>query len=93
MDLSPLLSSFPRINGWYNIMNWVGKCRGQIKVMMWTMLLNNLMMMWTMLLNNLMMMGTMLMMMITNMMMMIKVSVTPLVDLERLQGATTLYDR
>jgi len=32
VDLAPLLSSFPRINGWYNIMNWVGKCRGQIKV-------------------------------------------------------------
>ena len=32
MDLAPLLSSFSRINGWYNIMNWVGKCRGQIKL-------------------------------------------------------------
>lgn len=32
VDLSPLLASFPSVTGWYNIINWVGRCRGQIKV-------------------------------------------------------------
>ncbi|XP_059088742.1 uncharacterized protein LOC131884863 isoform X2 [Tigriopus californicus] len=33
VDLKPLLlSSFPIINGWYNIMDFVGRCRGQIFV-------------------------------------------------------------
>ena len=32
VDLSPLLASFPSVTGWYNIFNWVGRCRGQLKV-------------------------------------------------------------
>ena len=32
VDLSPLLASFPSVTGWYNIINWVGRCRGQLKV-------------------------------------------------------------
>ena len=31
IDLSPLLS-IPVVSGWYNIINWMGKCRGQVKV-------------------------------------------------------------
>ena len=31
VDLTPLLS-FPVLSGWYNIINWAGKCRGQLKV-------------------------------------------------------------
>ena len=31
IDLSALLS-FPLVSGWYNISNWLGKCRGQLKV-------------------------------------------------------------
>ena len=31
IDLSPLLS-FPMVSGWYNISNWLGKSRGQLKV-------------------------------------------------------------
>ena len=31
VDLSPLLS-FPVLSGWYNVINWAGKCRGQLKV-------------------------------------------------------------
>merc|ERR1719219_692419 len=31
VDLTPLLS-FPVLSGWYNIINWVGKSRGQLKV-------------------------------------------------------------
>ena len=33
LDLSPLLlASFPSVQGWYNITDWMGKCRGQIKI-------------------------------------------------------------
>ena len=33
VDLSPLLrAGFPAICGWYNIMDFVGRCRGQLKV-------------------------------------------------------------
>lgn len=32
VDLSPLVSGFPQIKGWYNIMDFVGRCRGQMKV-------------------------------------------------------------
>ena len=32
IDLSPLRSGFPQICGWYNIMDFVGRCRGQVKV-------------------------------------------------------------
>jgi hypothetical protein len=32
VDLSPLLASFPSVTGWYNITNWVGRCRGQLKI-------------------------------------------------------------
>ncbi len=34
VDLSPLAgaSGFPNVCGWYNIMDFVGRCRGQIKV-------------------------------------------------------------
>jgi len=31
VDLSPLLS-FPLVSGWYNVINWMGKCRGHLKV-------------------------------------------------------------
>ena len=32
IDLNPLVTGFPSICGWYNIMDFVGRCRGQIKV-------------------------------------------------------------
>ncbi|NXY46209.1 C2CD3 protein, partial [Ceuthmochares aereus] len=32
VDLSPLLSGFQLVCGWYNIMDFSGQCRGQIKV-------------------------------------------------------------
>ena len=32
IDLSPLLAAFPSVTGWYNIINWVGRCRGQLKI-------------------------------------------------------------
>jgi len=31
VDLRPL-SSLPQLSGWYNILSWVGKCKGQLKV-------------------------------------------------------------
>ncbi|CAN9510846.1 unnamed protein product [Ophioblennius macclurei] len=32
VDLSPLLSGFPSVCGWYNIADFSGQCRGQLKV-------------------------------------------------------------
>ncbi|KAG8431124.1 hypothetical protein GDO86_019385, partial [Hymenochirus boettgeri] len=32
VDLSPLLSGFQSVCGWYNIVDFIGQCRGQIKV-------------------------------------------------------------
>ncbi len=33
VDLSPLKSGvFPMLSGWYNVMDFVGRCRGQIKI-------------------------------------------------------------
>ena len=33
VDLAPLcLPGFPKISGWYNVMDFVGRCRGQVKV-------------------------------------------------------------
>jgi len=32
VDLSPLLASFPCVRGWYNITDWMGKVRGQVKL-------------------------------------------------------------
>jgi len=32
VDVSPLRAGFPDVSGWYNIMDFVGRCRGQIKV-------------------------------------------------------------
>lgn len=32
VDLSPLLSGFQLVCGWYNITDFSGQCRGQIKV-------------------------------------------------------------
>ena len=31
VDLSPLLA-LPCIRGWYNVMDWVGRCRGQVRI-------------------------------------------------------------
>ena len=30
VDLCPLRAGFPSLQGWYNITDWLGKCRGQI---------------------------------------------------------------
>jgi hypothetical protein len=32
VDLRPLVAGFPHISGWYNLMDFVGRCRGQIKL-------------------------------------------------------------
>ena len=32
IDLSPLLKGFPSVCGWYNVIDFTGKIRGQIKV-------------------------------------------------------------
>ena len=32
VDCSPLLLGFPLISGWYNIIDWMGKVKGQIKI-------------------------------------------------------------
>jgi len=32
VDVSPLKAGFPEVRGWYNVMDFVGRCRGQIKV-------------------------------------------------------------
>jgi len=32
IDLSVLLAGFPTISGWFHIMDFTGKCNGQIKV-------------------------------------------------------------
>ena len=32
IDLHPFRSGFPQICGWYNVMDFIGRCRGQVKV-------------------------------------------------------------
>jgi len=32
VDLCPLAAGFPAVTGWYNITDWLGKCRGQLKL-------------------------------------------------------------
>lgn len=32
VDLSVLLAGFPLVSGWFHIMDFTGKCNGQIKV-------------------------------------------------------------
>ena len=34
VDCSPLLLGFPLISGWYNIIDWMGKSKGQVKITM-----------------------------------------------------------
>lgn len=33
IDLSVLISGFPTVSGWFHIMDFTGKCNGQIKVL------------------------------------------------------------
>ena len=35
IDLSPLVTGFPSVTGWYNVMDFVGRCRGQVNVSVW----------------------------------------------------------
>lgn len=32
VDLSVLMAGFPTVSGWFHIMDFTGKCNGQIKV-------------------------------------------------------------
>jgi len=32
IDLSVLMAGFPTVSGWFHIMDFIGKCNGQIKV-------------------------------------------------------------
>ena len=32
VDLCPLATGFPAVSGWYNVTDWLGKCRGQLKL-------------------------------------------------------------
>ena len=34
IDLSVLISGFPMVSGWFHVMDFTGKCNGQIKVLL-----------------------------------------------------------
>lgn len=34
IDLSVLISGFPTVSGWFHVMDFTGKCNGQIKVLL-----------------------------------------------------------
>jgi len=42
VDLCPLRAGFPALQGWYNITDWLGKCRGQIMIAVTPLGENNL---------------------------------------------------
>ena len=38
VDLAPLSAGMRQLNGWYNIVDFNGHCKGQLKVRMWLLI-------------------------------------------------------